>query len=337
MRIYPSIRYAISLCSAMLLFSGCDASQTPLSMAPPTVSSLITERHPAQKSWMSRAAVSVDLLYVSNNVLGTVSVYSYPEGHLVGLLTGFISPFGECTDATGDVFIVAYSDSSMKSSTIYEYAHGGTSPIATLSDPSVAHGCAIDPTTGNLAASGDGVAIFSHASGTPTIYYSSQFSFFYCGYDAQGNLYLSAWNQQSWDQAQLVRLTSGSSSFEQISVNTTLHMDFSFELWPSVQWDGKRMTVSSMPHRQPSYIYRLRISGSSATVAGSTKLNSQKNAYTGQFVIQGKTVVGLGDYKRGATAFLWRYAKGGSPYRKVQKAGHGFELRGAAISLGPTQ
>ena len=99
---------------------------------------------------MDPMAASGQRLYVSNNALGTVNAYTYPEGRLVGTLTGFISPFGECTDAAGDVFIVAYSDSSKKSSTIYEYAHGGTAPIATLSDPTVAFGCAIDPRPATL-------------------------------------------------------------------------------------------------------------------------------------------------------------------------------------------
>ena len=272
-----------------------------------------------------------DLLYVSNNVLGIVNVYAYPQGHLVGTLTGFISPFGECADAAGDIFVVAYSDSSMKSSTIYEYAHGGTTPIATLSDPSVALGCAVDPTTGHLAASGGGVAIFDHAAGSPTMYYSSQFSFFYCGYDDKGNLYLSAWDGQHLNQAQLVRLASGNGTFQQISLNTTLYIKSEF--WPSVQWDGKHMTVSSGSQREAASIYSLRISGRSATVARTTELSSQKNNYSGQFVIQDRTVVGLGNYKRGATVFLWQYPRGGSPYRNIKKAGHGYELRGAAISV----
>jgi hypothetical protein len=48
-----------------------------------------------------------------------------------------LEPFGECSDSAGDVFVAAYANSSMNSSTIYEYAHGGTSPVATLSDSSL--------------------------------------------------------------------------------------------------------------------------------------------------------------------------------------------------------
>lgn len=165
------------------------------------------------------------------------------------------------------------------------------------------------------------------------MYYSSQFTFFYCGYDNQGNLYVSAWNDQHENQAQLVRLATASGNFEQIILDATLYMDVGFEFWPSVQWDGKRMTVSSGSERKPASIYRLRILGSAATVAGMTDLSTQKDVYTGQFVIQGRTVVGLGNYTRGAAAFLWRYPKGGSPYRKLNRAAHRYELRGAAVSI----
>jgi hypothetical protein len=78
---------------------------------------------------------------------------------------------GACADANGDVFIV-------ESLSINEYAHGGTQPIATLSDPSgYGFGCAVDPTTGNLAVVNDGsryistdVLIYHNASGEPVGY-----------------------------------------------------------------------------------------------------------------------------------------------------------------------
>ena len=333
MRTSDFSRYILGICATAAMLAGCGGSQPPIGAPSAMSQSHAIATHDRGGSWMLPEAKAGDLLYVSNNALGTVNAYTYPEGHLVGSLTGFITPFGECTDAAGDVFIVAYSDSSKKASTIYEYAHGGTAPIATLSDPTVAFGCAIDPATGNLAASGGGVAIFTHATGTPMMYYSSQFTFFYCGYDNRGNLYLSAWNDQQENQALLVRLATASHSFEQITLDATLYMDVGFEFWPSVQWDGKHMAVSSGPERRPASIYRLRISGSTATVAGTTNLSTQKDVYTGQFVLQGRTVVGLGNYKRGATVFLWRYPRGGSPYRKASKAGHRYELRGAAISV----
>ena len=186
------------------------------------------------RGW-SRRLRATSLLYIAAWP-PAVYVYTYPKGQLVGTLTGSAQLFGECTDSAGDVFIVAYSNGSVTSSTIYEYAHGGTSPIATLNDPKTAQGCAVDPQTGNLAASGDGVAIFKNASGNPKMYYSSEYGFYYCSYDNKSNLYLTAANG-STVKAVLVRLASGSASFDQISLIPKLYV--AGNIAPTVQWERK--------------------------------------------------------------------------------------------------
>ncbi|MGC2407480.1 MAG: hypothetical protein WA431_13815 [Candidatus Cybelea sp.] len=279
-----------------------------------------------------------DLLYVAAwPGHGAVYVYSYPKSHLVGTLTGFYMPFGECSDSSGDVFVVALANSSSRSSTIYEYAHGGTSPIATLSDPDFAWGCAVDPLTGNLAVSGGiSVAIYQHASGAPTIYSNSEFHFFYCGYDDRGNLYLSSNDYRYADRAQLVRLASGSNQFEQVDLSRKVYTG---QVLPSVQWDGNHMTISSDIGREPISIYRLRISGSAGTVVGTTTIRSQKNVYSGQMWIQGSTFLGAGNDPgdRGQKFFFWRYPKGGAPYRTIRNLGAGRvgsrEASGVTVSV----
>jgi len=210
----------------------------------------------------------------------------------------------------------------MTSSTIYEYAHGGTSPIATLNDPKTALGCAVDPTTGDLAASGDGVAIFKNASGNPTMYYSSEYRFYYCGYDDRGDLYLTAVNGHYADQQVLVRLASGSADFEQITLNAKLYSSNS--IWPTVQWDGKHMAVTSDPYLKPISLYRLRITGSNATVISSASLSSPMNDYSGETWIQGTSIIGVGHAKprHYEAAFLWpNPGGGGMPGRTIKKAG----------------
>jgi hypothetical protein len=273
---------------------------------------------------MDQHASQEDLLYVAaspDGPNGSAYVYTYPQGRLVGTLTGFVEPRGECADSAGDVFIVAYANQSMTSSTIYEYAHGGTKPIATLSDPGVAIGCAVDPTTGDLAATGHGVAIFKNASGNPTMYYSSEYSFYYCGYDDRSNLYLMAINGQYADQEVLVRLASGSRNFEQVTLDVKLYI--SSNISPIVQWDGKHIAVTSDPYPKPVYLYRLRVTGSSASVISSATLNSAMNDYSGGMWIQGKSIIGVGHDKprHYEAAFLWPYPKGGLPSRTIKKIG----------------
>jgi hypothetical protein len=333
MRCLDFSRYALTCCVAAAMLCGCGGSQPPIgALHATTQTSAIATRAERGKSWMKPEAKSEDLLYIAAGLAdGVVYVYTYPQGRLVGTLTGFSEPFGECTNSTGDVFIVASSNSS-DSTTIYEYAHGGTSPIATLSDPNVAFGCAVDPKTGNLAASGDGVAIYQHATGNPTMYYSSAFGFYYCGYDNEGNLYLSGTNRHYGNQAQLFRLSSGSTEFEQVSLNEKL---YAYSLWPSVQWDGKHMTVTSNPDRKPLLIYRLHISGSSATIVGTTEVSGSKNHYNGQTWIQRETIVGTGYAERGnESAFLWPYPTGGVARRQINKVGNVRypELSGVTVS-----
>ena len=89
------------------------------------------------------------------------------RGKLVGTFdVGFGGSYGEsgdCTDANGNVFI-------SNDDNVFEYAHGGTEPIATLDLPgSNAIGCSVDPTTGNLAVvfsgSGKNVAVVPRCPG----------------------------------------------------------------------------------------------------------------------------------------------------------------------------
>ncbi len=72
------------------------------------------------------------------------------------------------------------TETSLTHGYVYEYSHGGTQSIATLSDPGSPYGCSVDPTTGNLAVANTTssgyygyygyVAIFPDAEGTATTY-----------------------------------------------------------------------------------------------------------------------------------------------------------------------
>ncbi len=300
---------------ALALLAGCGGPQPPIGATGAMAKTSAIATHAERgKSWMLPEAKSKDLIYV-NGDLG-VYVYTYPQGQFVGELNpGFFKAYGECADASGDIFVVSLPNQSSTSSTIYEYAHGGTSPIAILSDPNVAWGCAVDPTTGNLAASGNGVAVYEDASGNPTIYSSSEFSFEYCGYDDRGNLYLSSVNKQSGD-VELSRLSGGSSSFEQISLSAKLYAN---PIAPSVQWDGRHLALSTQRYRgYPVSVYRLRIAGSGAKIVSTAELSSTKNVYQGQLWIAGDAIFSVYAAERSWDVGLWPYPHGGSVKSAVQ-------------------
>ena len=100
-----------------------------------------TVRADRDRSWMSPQAKKTSLLYHFRRPgTGDVYVYGYPGGKALGKLTGFGEPQGECTDTKGDVWIANTAKSQL-----VEYAHGGTSVIATLKDPGqYPSGCAVD-------------------------------------------------------------------------------------------------------------------------------------------------------------------------------------------------
>jgi hypothetical protein len=273
-----------------------------------------------------------DLLYLSAGTGGSgfINVYSYPAGKLVGQLTGLLEPPGECVDSSGDVFAISYANTSFNSSTIYEYAHGGTSPIATLADPGVGMGCSVDPTTGNLAVgnsynpyykSQGSVAVFTAAQGTPKLYYSSSVpEFGACGFDDNGNLYLQGWLPSR--QIGFAELPKSSDSIQTITLAKQI---YTRGYWiPSVQWDGKHMTISSFPAKGSTgelLVHRLAFAGDHANVVGTTRLKSHKRVgYTGQTWIYGTSILGAeagGNYGK---VTYWDYPKGGKFTHMIKRA-----------------
>ena len=329
-------RYALTIGVTAALLAGCGGSQSPIGAPPVPQSHALAGYADHGGSWMLPEAKSQDLLYISASPYwpnGDVYVYTYPQGHLVGDLSGLFKPVGECADSQGNVFVVTLSSAST-SSNVYEYAHGGTTPIATLSDPNVALSCAIDPQTGNLAAGGDGVAIFSSAQGIPAIYNSS-FAFKHCGFDNRGDLYLSALSSQYGDQAQLIRLTKGSAAFQTIVVNAKLYS--SARLWPSVQWDDNRLVVSSNRDDEPITFYRLRVKGAMASVTGATTVTTANNNYSGQTWIQGGRALAAGNHKHHQMAFLWKFPEGGPPFSEIRDIGGvtNPDVSGIVVSVAP--
>jgi hypothetical protein len=162
-------RYVLSISVAVAFLVGCGASQPPIASGAMPQSRRIGTNASRGGSWMLAEAKSEDLLYASRYSAG-ISVYSYPSGQKVGQLNGIANIRGLCPDADGNVYVTS------EPGAVYEYAHGGSKPINTLTDPGSAYGCAVDPRTGDLAVTnystqgsdyGD-VAVFQNGSGTPT-------------------------------------------------------------------------------------------------------------------------------------------------------------------------
>ena len=271
--ILASSKRIFAMALGIFMFTGCGITQQT-TVPPPGPVGFNAD---GDASWIRPGAANGPLLYVSSLGSRAVYIFSYPHLQLVGVLGqhGWDQPVGICSDSKGNVFLTLIYDSK-----IIEYAHGGTKPIVTLSDPdSYPSSCAIDPTTGNLAAAGagylnsalyEGVAIYAGAKGKPKIYQDSYFaSGGFCGYDNKGNLFEDG-STRSYQSFLLVELAKGAKTFSQITVNQ--HIDAS----GGVQWDGKHITVFDFV---AGAIYGLKITGSTATVVSSTTLDNSEGGY----------------------------------------------------------
>ena len=139
-------RCALTSCVVVVLLTGCGAAQPQIAGSGATPQSRTIATHAGRgRSWMLPEARKGDLLYVSSPGQGMVYVFTYPGGQPDGMLTNIPYPYGLCSDKHGNVFVVSWSSESGPGS-ILEYAHGGSKPIATLTDgDNMPAQCSVDP------------------------------------------------------------------------------------------------------------------------------------------------------------------------------------------------
>jgi hypothetical protein len=249
-----------------------------------------------------------DLLYVSSKYFSIVYVYTFPGAQLVGGLSfsGYYS-WGLCSNKGGHVFITA-------AGVLYEYPHGGASPIATLSDPlNPPLECSVDPTTGKVAAiSSDGVAIFKperhnrwHLARLYT--FSPYQSPAYGGYDGSGNLFVDGTLS---NQFFIVELPKGGTTFENVT------LDKSISIPGNIQWDGKYLAIGD---QNDTVIDRFSIIGTRGKSVGSLTLKGPQE--NGQFWIQGNIVIGPAFKKTSYYVGLWAYPRGGVTLKTFTQSG----------------
>jgi hypothetical protein len=286
--------------------------------------------------WMLRGAKSTDLLYVSNaDDFGPVLVLTYPKGALAGQVTVPTGiPEGLCSDSAGDVFVTTYESSD--ESYIYKYAHGGTEPTATLSDPGAPQGCAIDPTTGDLAVTNNATAsygpgnviVYAAGQSVPTQYSDPNVRvFLFCAYDEKGDLFADG-------DGALDMLLAGGQSLNEISLNQPIDPS-------SIQWVTKDRRLAVVDYRSPPSqydVYQIKVSGSTGTVTGPIILKTGKSRRDRsspdvQFWTGDERVIGPANLGSNTTRLdFWRYPGGGWPTKSIHRPGGAFDLFGVAFS-----
>ena len=259
MRVFRFCHCVFVFSSAVAWLAGCGGLQPSL-VAPDAM----TET-PAGASWMLPEARGDTLLYVSGGS-AYVNVYSFPKGKLVGTLTGFQEVTGVCTDAAGDVWVA-----NSAAFDLIEYPHGGSSPIAVLSDyESYPFSCSVDLLTGDLAVTNilsiehseqGGIAIYRGASGTPQVYRDARYGeYYFLGYGPNGKLYFDG-NDGS-QQFEMARLYRG--RFDPLTIRGATIMSPG-----GVQYAEGSLTIGGGDRSQNAIVYRITSHG---TVTGSTTL-----------------------------------------------------------------
>lgn len=283
-----SLRGLIASAAAASILTACSSLDFPSGV-----------QQPITKSAKVAAKTTGTLIYVTDGCGGTC-VLSYPDGKLVGTLNvGAFYNAGACTNSQGDVFI-------SNNNTIVEFAHGGTSPIASFNLPGdQAKGCAVDPTNGNVAVVFNGasvdVAIFSTGSNTPKLY-TSELDSYTCAFDASGNLFVAGLNDQ---EEELSELSRGGTRFNAITING--NVGFPGQL----QWVGKYLTYESIS-KNKTMIYRLLPSGSSANIVGKTRIVGPATAHN-SWIYNGQAFVPYSNHGPNAQKLgVWKYPRGGT-------------------------
>lgn len=237
----------------LLIFAGCGGGA--IQATPPAAPSAPSTDVPKGNSQR-------DLLYVSNSN-GTVTVYRYWQRTVVGVLTDFSKPQGECADRAGNVYI---TDSGRKK--VYEYAHDGKKPIEVLSvAPYLPYGCSVNPANGDLAVANSAndeykagnISIYSHGTGTPTTYQGPYDDHFInVAYDDRGDLFTNSellWYYSYFYDIAFYYLPKGGTKL----IAEDLSQPYFSSGWPyvsSIAFDGKYWVVDSIGKL---YLYSINI------------------------------------------------------------------------------
>jgi hypothetical protein len=315
MRIIGLSRAAFDMVLAAALLAGCGGSQSQV--APSGV--MPTRLNSTQRQAHQMSSSSGDLLYIQTGQ--NIVIVSITAWQIVGSIAGNGNIGDVCSDPyTGDVFVP-------QNDTVLEYAHGGTTPIATLHAPkgyTALRGCSVDPTTQNLAMTSGlpyhgspAIIVFPGEQDDPMIYRKKKLSTLGAtAYDSVGNLYLDVYDGRG--KFFIGEIKAGQNQFNLIRPRAGLVVG-------KMQWDGTYL-VGQVPREQGlgSTVYQLHIVGNRATVVNAIRF--AKAAPISGFWISGGTLFqGFGKvpHRKNEALGAWQYPSGGKPYKTLYGIVHG--------------
>ncbi len=198
------------------------------------------------------------------------------------------------------------------------YAHGGTSPIATLTPPSGYHSlvsCAVDRTTDNLIVTSQlpgytkaALLLYPGGQGTATIIATKHLDWYwYPAYDDKGNLFVTCWTDRG--DFHFDELPAGKTKF--VSIKVVL----GFSVY-KIQWDGAYIAFQEYYGNGLSKVFQLQVSGRVGNIVGSETY--AKTGMSSNFWIHnGVLFSALGPLKKNQGGIgVWPYPSGGDPTKR---------------------
>jgi hypothetical protein len=295
------------------------------------------------RSWVSPDVKLLPrLLFESDFVRGTVTIYKLPELRIKGVITGFDGPQGECADASGNIWVAV-----TRAQQIVKLSRAG-SILSTLSDSTgFPIGCAVNQSNGDLAVTnifnlsigpGD-VLVYPGGSGSPiSLSNSAQSLYYFAGYDGNGNLMVDGFDSSG--NFILSECPAGSSGCGTVTLSGgTVY-------YPGmVQWSSENQSWvvgdQLCGNTPTSCLYWFTASGSPATITGSTALNNYNGSPVCDVVqavvaANGQAYIAAGNIdsclRRTSSVDRWASDAGGLPTNSNKRHGRLGQPTGAAIS-----
>jgi hypothetical protein len=275
MKFFNLPKYALTITLGAAMLAAC-SNNGGSSFAPSGASSGVPgTAHIVVRSQATKLKGRGPFQFISNFGNATTLVFDYPKGDAS---IGSSGVGASCTNVlfgTGKGTFWALSSNKLE-----EFKVGGNRPIKTLSAPSgdTLTACAVDPATGDIAATGSsGIIIFRDARGKGKLYSSQLSETFFLGYDNKSNLYVDGFN--SGGSFGFVELPKGSKSFETLS-------GASVEFPGEVQFDGKYITVTD---QEADDILGFTCSGTTCTLKRTVSLTGSSDC-AGTWIAKGYVI-----------------------------------------------
>jgi hypothetical protein len=316
-KISAFIRIALAYCIAATTFAGCNGSQTSTIPGGTSFSKLKAPATSHDQKSGDAATSNQNFLYVGSTCYyscgSSVSVYTFPEGQLIGSWTGANAlPAGECADDAGNVFVTYTDFTSGYVGEILKFAHGSTVPEATLRDGTAFPvACSVDPISGSLAVingldySMGTLSIYRNDSETPTTYSYPGLAFYGVSYDNKGNIFVNGNTPPPSSKLVFLELRKGRRSFENIALNVQ------FGSAGELEWNGTHLMLGL-----GNSTYRLDIQGRFGSLVGVTQLKRIRGGID-QYWFVGKEIVAAYTWKpcpaicgREGAVGIWHYPSG---------------------------